>query len=80
MKADKSISLLKLGGSLLTDKNQPYSLRKDILRSSVRQIIDADEKLILIHGGGSFGHPIAKTYRLTEGLNPGVPNQIQWPS
>ena len=76
MKADKSISLLKLGGSLLTDKNQPYSLRKDILRSSVRQIIDADEKLILIHGGGSFGHPLAKKYKVSGGLDESIPNQI----
>lgn len=76
MKADKNIILLKLGGSLLTDKNQPYSLRNDIVRSSVRQIIDANEKMILIHGGGSFGHPLAKKYKVSGGLDKSIPNQI----
>ncbi|NHJ21297.1 MAG: hypothetical protein EAX91_10155 [Candidatus Lokiarchaeota archaeon] len=76
LKANKNLSLLKLGGGLLTDKNQPYSLRKDIIRSSVRQIIEADEKIILIHGGGSFGHPLAKKYKVSGGLDKSIPNQV----
>jgi len=65
-----------LGGSLLTDKNQPFSIREDVVKSAVQQIIDANEKLILIHGGGSFGHPLAKKYRISEGVNASIPDQI----
>jgi len=73
---DKKIILLKLGGSLLTDKNKPFSIREEVVKSAVRQIIDAKEKLVLIHGGGSFGHPLAKKYNLSKGLDTTIPNQI----
>ena len=68
--------LLKLGGSLLTDKDKPKSIRKDVVKRSIQQIIDADEKIILIHGGGSFGHPLAKKFSISEGINSNIPNQI----
>ena len=76
MKGNKKIILLKLGGSLLTDKNKPFSIREDVVKSAVRQIIEANEKLILIHGGGSFGHPLAKKYSISKGLDKSIPNQI----
>jgi isopentenyl phosphate kinase len=73
---NKTITLLKLGGSLLTDKNVPFSIREDVVKSAVHQIIKANEKLILIHGGGSFGHPFAKKYNITDGLDNSIPDQI----
>jgi isopentenyl phosphate kinase len=73
---EKKIILLKLGGSLLTDKNKPFSIREEIVKSTIHQIIDANEKLVLIHGGGSFGHPLAKKYRISNGFNRSVPNQV----
>ncbi|NVM44352.1 MAG: isopentenyl phosphate kinase family protein [Candidatus Lokiarchaeota archaeon] len=76
MNSKEKIILLKLGGSLLTDKNKPFSIREDVVKSAVRQIIEANEKLILIHGGGSFGHPLAKKYNITKGLDKSIPNQI----
>jgi len=76
LKETNKIFLLKLGGSLLTDKNKPFSIREDVAESVVQQIIDANEKLILIHGGGSFGHPLAKKYSISKGINPSIPNQI----
>ncbi len=71
-----NIIILKLGGSLLTDKNSPFSIREDIVKDSVRQIIDSKERLILIHGGGSFGHPLAKKYKIKNGFDSSVPNQV----
>ena len=68
--------LLKLGGSLLTDKDKPYSIREDVVKSAIQQIIDANKKLILIHGGGSFGHPLAKEYSISAGINSSIPHQI----
>ena len=76
MNAESSVILLKLGGGLLTDKKTPLSIREDIVKSAVKQIIDANEKIILVHGGGSFGHPLAKKYSISDGLDKAIPNQI----
>ena len=73
---NNNIIILKLGGSLLTDKNIPFSIREDIVKGSVRQIVDAKEKLILVHGGGSFGHPLAKKYSIMNGIDSTIPNQV----
>ena len=76
MKAENNVILLKLGGGLLTDKNKPFSKRINVIKSAVKQIIDANEKIILIHGGGSFGHPLAKKYSVFDGIDKSIPNQI----
>ena len=76
LKEDNDVILLKLGGGLLTDKEKPLSIREDIVKSTIDQIINANTKLILIHGGGSFGHPLAKKYDILGGLNTSIPNQI----
>ena len=76
MKKKENIKIIKLGGSLLTDKNKPFSLRKDIIKKSILQIIESNEKIILIHGGGSFGHPVAKKYRIFDGFNPKIKDQL----
>jgi isopentenyl phosphate kinase len=63
------LKILKLGGSAITDKTKPFSVRKDVVDSLAREVLDAKPKrLIIIHGGGSFGHPLAKKYRLVEGF------------
>ena len=76
MNAQSSVIILKLGGGLLTDKNEPLSIREDVVISAVKQIIEANEKIILIHGGGSFGHPLAKKYSISNGFDKAIPNQI----
>lgn len=76
LKSKNNIVVLKLGGSLLTDKNKPFSIREDIVNNSVQQIVDANEKLILVHGGGSFGHPLAKKYKIIKGIDSSVSNQL----
>lgn len=63
--------VIKLGGSVITfkDSNLP-KVRAHILKRLASEIASLYPKynLILIHGAGSFGHPIAKKYRLTEGI------------
>jgi len=76
LKNKNEIILLKLGGSLLTDKNKPFSLREDILENCLNQIIESNKLIVLIHGGGSFGHPIAKKYQISQGLNDSIKDQI----
>jgi len=73
---DNEVILLKLGGSLITDKNMPFSLKQNNIDSSIEQIIRSGKRIILIHGGGSFGHPIAETYKLAQGNNENLKNQI----
>jgi isopentenyl phosphate kinase len=66
------LTLLKLGGSLITDKNQRTSLRSDVLRRIAEEIVQAlSEKpspLLIGHGSGSFGHYEAKQYKTIAGV------------
>ncbi|QGA55533.1 uridylate kinase [Sulfolobus sp. E5-1-F] len=53
--------VLKLGGSLITCKDVPRCIRLDLLRKvseEIRKFIDENpnKKIVLLHGGGSFGH------------------------
>ncbi len=55
--------LLKIGGSVLTDKARVSTMRKDIMRMVAQQIANAKKAdLVLVHGAGSFGHPQAATF------------------
>ncbi|MBN1536070.1 MAG: isopentenyl phosphate kinase family protein [Anaerolineales bacterium] len=74
-----NLVLLKLGGSLITDKQQPYTLRPQMLRQVAQEIADACHQnpslqLILGHGAGSFAHTPAKKY----GTRAGVYTPEQW--
>lgn len=56
---------LKLGGSLITDKDQPYTARRDVIARIAGEIAtcrenDPDLQILLGHGSGSFGHFAAK--------------------
>jgi isopentenyl phosphate kinase len=59
--------VVKLGGSVITDKEREFSVRRGVLRRLAREL-KGMERMVLIHGGGSFGHPLAKQYDLTGGL------------
>ena len=61
------IALVKLGGSLITDKTKPFSFRGDVVLALGKEIAASHQRAILVHGGGSFGHPLAKQYRLSSG-------------
>ncbi|MBN2149346.1 MAG: NUDIX domain-containing protein [Anaerolineales bacterium] len=66
--------MLKLGGSLITDKTRPHTPRKDALERLSREIATAfaqqpDMKLILGHGSGSFGHVPGKKYNTRQGVH-----------
>jgi isopentenyl phosphate kinase len=59
--------VVKLGGSVITDKSKECLFRKEVMDRLSMQIKKADKEVILVHGAGSFGHIIAKEYRLNEG-------------
>lgn len=67
----EDIMLLKLGGSLITDKTKPFTPRLDVIKRLAKEVHEARTrgvKLIIGHGGGSFPHKPAKDYRTNEGM------------
>ncbi|MEM0360247.1 MAG: isopentenyl phosphate kinase [Candidatus Diapherotrites archaeon] len=64
--------LVKLGGSLITDKTKRECLDKKTLARLCREIHSARKKkkidLIVGHGGGSFPHYPAHKYKVKEGI------------
>ena len=59
--------LIKLGGSVITDKSSYKVFRKDVVSRLCREIKDSGKDVIIVHGAGSFGHVIAKEYELNKG-------------
>jgi isopentenyl phosphate kinase len=61
--------ILKIGGSVITDKNGELAARTAAINRLAEEIQKANVKnLIVVHGGGSFGHPTAKKYGIKDGL------------
>jgi len=48
--------LVKLGGSIITNKKKPLSPRKKTIDSIVQSLRKVKEDMVLVHGGGSYGH------------------------
>jgi isopentenyl phosphate kinase len=69
----QKLTIIKLGGSLLTDKSTPYTASEENISSVARELkecIDSGliKDLILIHGVGSFGHPPVLKHKLHMGF------------
>jgi isopentenyl phosphate kinase len=56
--------LVKLGGSLLTDKAEEGSFRRPAARRLLSEVAKANLPTVLLHGAGSFGHPPAARHRI----------------
>jgi len=70
---NKKIILIKLGGSLITDKEKPFTAKIEIIKDLARQIKEAldkdkDIQLIIGNGGGSFPHYPAVKYNMNQGI------------
>jgi len=64
--------LLKLGGSVITDKGGDCSIDHDRLSAIAADVAGAQPaELVIVHGAGSCGHPEAKRYRLDTGAKAG---------
>ncbi len=64
-----AVTLLKLGGSLITDKTKPRALAKEHLGRLAAEIAAgwSGNGLVIGHGSGSFGHPEAQAAGLAGG-------------
>ncbi|MEM1953182.1 MAG: isopentenyl phosphate kinase [Candidatus Caldarchaeum sp.] len=61
--------ILKIGGSVITDKKRSKSFRSDVMERISREVARCwPTPLVIIHGAGSYGHPWAKQYNLDQGF------------
>lgn len=73
MMKSKQVTLIKLGGSIITNKEIPMQVRDDVLKRLVAEIARAraeqpDMLFIVGHGQGSFGHVPATQYQTINGF------------
>lgn len=67
----KPIILVKIGGSLITDKQKPFTLKEEALEkicSEIKLALGVNKSIIIGHGGGSFPHFPAKKYQTHLGV------------
>ncbi|MBC7085977.1 MAG: isopentenyl phosphate kinase family protein [Methanomethylovorans sp.] len=70
MVSSEGLTILKIGGSVITDKKADHGVVKiNEIQRIAKEIVGFDGKLIIVHGAGSFGHPQAKRYALNEEFN-----------
>lgn len=49
-------TVLKLGGSVVTKKDEPETVDESNLERAAAAVSNVDGGLVVVHGGGSFGH------------------------
>ncbi len=59
--------LVKLGGSVLTDKARLRTPRRAAIRRLAQELGAARAPLLVVHGAGSYGHILARKHKLNEG-------------
>lgn len=70
----RELVFIKLGGSLITDKQEAFTARRDVIDSAAQQISAAlkdrpNLSLVIGHGAGSFGHVPAREYQTRAGIS-----------
>lgn len=68
----KDLIVLKLGGSVLTDKSKPFTPCQENIKRLSKEIAQGHNKgknsLAIVHGAGSFGHHIVSRTGIHEGI------------
>jgi isopentenyl phosphate kinase len=57
--------VVKLGGSVVTDKSSPFTYRGEAVLRLAREMVLSGRRVVVVHGGGSFGHTAARKYGLS---------------
>ena len=70
------MTVVKLGGSIISDKKVEFSYRAEVVASLARAIASSGERVVIVHGGGAFGHPVAKKYGLSSSLARSSPRGV----
>jgi len=55
-------AVLKLGGSGVTEKDDPETVDDEALAAAADAVAGSTDDLVVVHGGGSFGHHHAAEY------------------
>lgn len=63
------MTIIKIGGSVITDKEKPGVIDINRIEEISNQIKNNKEPLVVVHGAGSCGHPEAYKYKIKEGVN-----------
>lgn len=56
--------IIKLGGSIITNKQKPLTVKLNSINKIVEKLKTIKEEIIIIHGGGSFGHYWSLKYNM----------------
>ena len=64
MVADDMLTVVKLGGSSITFKERSFSFDEAAIDNISSALSDFGGRLFIVHGGGSWGHPVAAAYGL----------------
>lgn len=68
----QELILIKLGGSVITDKSKEYFAREENMVRLAKEIKNASKisksRIVIGHGAGSFAHTPAHKYQTKEGL------------
>ena len=64
----ESATVVKLGGSIITDKSKECTPNLESIYNAADDIASYHRPLILLHGGGSYAHPIVRKARLQSGV------------
>ncbi len=68
--------VVKLGGSVITDKGVPFSYREKAVRALGAAIASSRLPVVVVHGGGSFGHTVAKRFGLSSRASSRSPHGV----
>jgi len=61
--------VIKLGGSVITDKGLPFKANYRSIHRIAKELAGLTEKLVVLNGAGSFGHIPVKRWGLDEGFS-----------
>ncbi len=62
------ITVVKLGGSAITDKSRDCTPDIPVIQHATEQLARYKQPIILLHGGGSYAHPMVTRSKLDRGF------------
>ena len=69
----EGLTIIKFGGSIITEKDRERTANLQAMKNLVsdlgQYLQEVDDKVIVVSGGGSFPHPVAKRCHLKNGIN-----------
>jgi len=63
----KKIDIVKIGGSIITDKETYRSLKLESVQKLSEVFSKWNKEFIIVHGAGSYGHVVADKFSIVEG-------------